>query len=270
LPIDTESTHGLTDNRGPLLLNMWDSEQTCLDLTVEPTLRVYLLGLVDFEVALALQRRLVYEVSGDRSSAALVLCEHPPLITVGRRGSWAHIRWDAKDRDAGCVPLRWVNRGGGCVLHVPGQVAIYPILALDRLGLSIGGYLERLRAAVFGLLDNFGIRGTVFPGHTGVCIQTRPIAEVGIAVRDWVTYFGAALNVNPDLGLFRRVCSCVEGCGSMTSIERERHGPLRPSLVRELLIEEVAQNFGFTKTLLFSDHPLLKRKASQDALASLT
>jgi lipoyl(octanoyl) transferase len=237
------------------------------DAAPEPVFRVYLLGLVDFDTVLSFQRRLVYDAWSDRAVATLILCEHPALVSVGRQGSWAHIDRGIEQYRSGRLPVRWVNRGGGSILHTPGQLAIYPILALDRHELSIQGYLDRFRVALLALLGDFSIKGIVRPGHSGVCVGDRPIAEIGIAVRHWVTYFGAALNVNPDLRLFRHVSSGVAGCRDMTSIERERHGPLRPSLVREHLIEHVAREFGFGQPLLFTDHPSLKLKVRCDALA---
>src|SRR5271154_1817004 len=107
-------------------------------------LQVYLLGSVDFEAALAWQRQLVFNVSGDRTNAYLILCEHPPLITVGRQGSRAHLRWDSEQLRDRNWPVRWVNRGGGCLLHLPGQLAVYPVLPLDYLGLGLQAYLDRL------------------------------------------------------------------------------------------------------------------------------
>src|SRR5205809_360592 len=103
----------------------------------DPALQVYLLGAVDFEAALAWQRRLAFNVAGDRASACLVLCEHPPIITVGRQGSRGHLRFDQEELQLRGWRVRWVNRGGGCLLHVPGQLAVYPILALDQLGLGL-------------------------------------------------------------------------------------------------------------------------------------
>src|SRR5215831_13834678 len=84
-----------------------------------PVLQVYLLGSVDFEAALSLQRRLVFDIAGTRSAAALILCEHPPLITVGRQGSWAHILCGPEELRARRWGVRWVNRGGGTLLHQP-------------------------------------------------------------------------------------------------------------------------------------------------------
>jgi lipoyl(octanoyl) transferase len=243
----------------------------------ERVLQAYLLGTVDFESALALQRRLLYQVTGDRETSALVLCEHPPLVTVGRQGSWAQIRCEPQELQSRRWRVRWVNRGGGCLLHAPGQLALYPILALDQLGLGIEAYLDQLQQVLSDVLDDFQIRATpVAPhpsgngrsplGDRGLWVGHRPIAGVGIAVRDWVSYYGAWLNVNPDLELFRLVRCGRSADGPMTSLERERHGPLRPSLVRERLLEHFAARFGFSHTLLFSDHPSLDRKAPADAL----
>jgi lipoyl(octanoyl) transferase len=233
------------------------------------SLQIYLLGTLDFDAALALQRRLVYEVAGERRRAALILCEHhPALITVGRQGSRAHLLVDPAELRARQWHVRWVNRGGGCLLHVPGQLAIYPVLALDRLGLGLEAYLERLQQAVLDLLDDFGVRGETRRHTPGVWTGDRLLTGIGVAVRDWVTYYGAYLNLNPPLDPFRLVRSAGRDDGPMTSLERERRGPLRPSLVRERLLEHLAIRFGFTQTTLFTDHPSLQRKARSDALAS--
>jgi lipoyl(octanoyl) transferase len=234
-----------------------------------PVLQAYLLGSVDFEAALVLQRRLVYEVSGDRDQAALVLCEHPPLITVGRQGSFVHLLLGPRELEARCWPVRWVNRGGGCLLHLPGQLAIYPILPLDRLGLSVQGYLDRLQQVLVDVLADFGVPGEIVPGQAGVWAGGRPIAGIGVAVRDWVSYYGAYLNINPALRPFRWVRCAGNGAPSMTSLERERHRPIRSAQVRERLLEHFASRFPFARTTLFSDHPLLRSRASSDALPSL-
>jgi lipoyl(octanoyl) transferase len=233
-----------------------------------PVLQVYLLGLLEFEAALAFQRRLVFEIGGNRSAAALILCEHPPLITVGREGSRGHILYDPDELRARRWPVRWVNRGGGCLLHLPGQLAIYPILALDRQGLGVQDYLDRLHAVLTALLDDFNIRGESRLAQPGIWAAGRPIASVGVAIRDWVTYFGAALNVNPDLKPFRLVQTAGPAGGTMTSVACERRRALRSSLVRERLLEHFTDRFRFARASLFFDHPSLKRKAPSDALAT--
>lgn len=229
-------------------------------------LQAYFLGNTEYDAALAFQRRLVYQISGDRTSAALILCEHPPLITVGRQGSWSHIQGQAEELMPERWQVRWVNRGGGCFLHLPGQMAIYPMLALDERGLSIRQFIGGLQQAIIALLDDFSIRGTTREEAPGVWVGGRPIAKIGIAVRDWVTYYGAFLNVNPDLDLCRDVQLTGPAGGKMTSIERERHGPLRASLVRERFLEHFTSVFPFERTSLFLDHPTLSRKVAANAL----
>src|SRR5438105_4236030 len=109
--------------------------------TSRSLLQVHLLGCVPFEDVLSLQRRLVDRVENQRDESALIICEHPPIITVGRLGSRAHIHYDVDELHLRGWAVRWVNRGGGCVFHAPGQLAIYPILPLDRLGLKLHDYL---------------------------------------------------------------------------------------------------------------------------------
>jgi lipoyl(octanoyl) transferase len=228
-------------------------------------LQAYLLGTVEFETALALQRQLVYQVGGDRDRAALVLCEHPPTITVGREGSRAQILYEPDELRALRWRVRWVNRGGGCLLQLPGQMAIYPILALDRLGLGVEAYLERLRRVVLDVLAEFSIPAAT--DVTGVQVGARPVAQLGIAVRDWVSYFGAAFNVEPDLDLLRKVRTAA-GAPPMTSLARERRGPLRAALVRERLLEHFASRFGFGRVSVFFHHPALGARSASGAVAS--
>jgi lipoyl(octanoyl) transferase len=200
-----------------------------LDVTVaapDTALQVYLLGMVDFEAALRFQRRLHYEVSGDRRQGALIVCEHPPLITVGRQGSRAHILFEADELRSRQWQVRWVNRGGGCVLHLPGQIALYPILPLDRFGLGLEDYLQRLHAVIRDLLADFDVPGASHAGRPGVWCGGRLLATGGVAVRDWVSYFGLCVNVNPSLEPFRLVHCGGPGAPPMTSLERERRGRL--------------------------------------------
>jgi lipoyl(octanoyl) transferase len=223
-----------------------------------PGLQVYLLDTVDFATALTLQRRLVYEIAEDRRRAALIVCQHPPLITVGRQGSFRHILCDPDEMRSRRWQMRWVNRGGGCVLHLPGQLAIYPIVALDRLRLGPSDYLHRLHKVIITLLADFTVRGEVRPRQAGIWVRARPIATFGVAIRDWVTYYGVALNVNPALEPFQLVRCGGPDEPPMTSLERERKAPVRPSLVRQQLVQHFADHFGFAQTYVFTDHPILK------------
>ncbi len=234
-----------------------------------PVLQAYVLGAMEFDAALAFQRRLAFEIAGDRRRAALLVCEHHrPLITVGRHGSRTHILCEPAELRARQWQVRWVNRGGGCLLHLPGQLAVYPVLALEQFGLGLQAYLERLQQVIIDVVDEFGVHAEMRSSQTGVWVGARMLAGVGVAVRDWVTYYGANFNINPALDVFRLVRTGGPDDGPMTSLERERRGPLRPSLPRERLLEHFATRFGFGRVTFFSDHPTLHRKASSDAFAS--
>ncbi len=226
----------------------------------ERVLHAYLLGRVDFEAILAFQRRLVFEVSGDRSSGVLILCEHSEAITIGREGSIGHLLLDAEEYRSRRWPIRWVNRGAGCLLHAPGQLAAYSIISLDPAKLNLQEYIERIHGLICKVLLSLDISAEVLPDRGGVWVAGRRIAHVGVAVRDWVSYFGFTLNIDPDLELFRWV-QCDGEPRPMTSIERERRLPIRTSTVRQRLLEAFADSFAFERVSVFHHHPALSQKA---------
>jgi lipoyl(octanoyl) transferase len=218
-------------------------------------LQAYLLGSLDFDALLRLQRSLAFHLAEGEGSGALVLCEHPPLITVGRDGNPSDVRLGPDELTALRWGIRWVPRGGGCLLHLPGQLAVYPILALERLELSIPDYLDRLQQVLVAVLADFGIRGHAGPAHDGVRVGDRLLAALGVAVRGGISHFGAVLNVDPDVTLFRHVHIGTSTDAPMTSLARERKGALRAALVRQRLIEHFADQFGFARTELFFHPP---------------
>jgi lipoyl(octanoyl) transferase len=220
-------------------------------------LQAYLLGVVEFDAMQRLQRRLVYEVAGERSMGALVLCEHPPLITIGRTGSREHIRFEPADLALRGWAVRWVNRGGGCLLHMPGQIAAYSIVALDRLKLDVREYLDRLHDVVLDVMNGVGVVGQRRPNRAGVWAGDRLLAHIGIAVRDWIAYFGLTLNIGPDLDPFRRVWCAGPHEPPMTSLERERRAHVRISTVRQRLVEAFADRLSFARVWPVHSHPAL-------------
>ncbi len=232
--------------------------------SADSIIQVYLLGDVAFDAALLLQRRLRYDVTGDRSQAGLILCEHPPLITIGRQGSRRHLHAEPNELALRGWPVRWVSRGGGCWLHLPGQIAIYPILPLDRLGLTIPVYLMRLCEVIEKVIDDFSIHQPVKSDDAGVWIGNRLVATLGVSVRNDVTLFGTVFNLDADLEWFRAVRCHPRAEEPMTSLVRERRGPVRTAMVRERLVEHFRDTFGFSRVSLFSDHPLVCNKAERD------
>jgi lipoyl(octanoyl) transferase len=224
----------------------------------------YLLGSIDYEDCQWLQRRLVYEVGGyDDGRMVALLCEHPPLISVGRRGSRGHIRWTNEQLRRRRLDVRWVNRGGGCVLHAPGQLAIYPIVPLAWHGWTVGEYLRRLQQAVLRTLDEFRICSETYAPWAGVWGRSGQLAACGVAVRDWITCNGAFLNVNPAMANFHFVdvvdpLTTVAGQKStMGSLFAERRQAVSLAKVRAALIPNLAASFGTHRYHLVTGHPLL-------------
>ena len=150
-----------------------------------PSLEIFLFGLVDLQEVLSLQRRIVYEM-GDGGGVSLLLCEHPPTISVGRAGSRAHVVSDDDGLRALGIRTQWVNRGGGCVLHLPGQLAAYPVVPLQSCGLTLSGYLTGLHQAVLGVLDEFDLRGSVRADLPGVFLGQARVASVHLC--SWCTF----------------------------------------------------------------------------------
>jgi lipoyl(octanoyl) transferase len=212
-------THGHTSGRGRL--------------------QVHLHGSLDFEAVLHLQRKLVYQLSEPGEGAALILCEHSPIITVGRHGSAGQISGSLDEFAARRWPVRWVARGGGVILHLPGQLAIYPVLPLARLNLDLDDYMRRLHQIIVTVLHDFSVDACTQSHHAGVWVGSRLIAAIGVAVRHGITTFGASLNIDPDLLPYRLLKE------PMTSLVRERRGPLRTAMVRERLVEQFRDGFGF-------------------------
>jgi lipoyl(octanoyl) transferase len=234
-----------------------------------PPLEVYMLGLVDFLELQRLQRRIVYEL-GEQGGAVLILCEHPPTISVGRAGSRAHI---SVDNDTLCslgIRVHWVNRGGGCVLHLPGQLAVYLALPLESFDLTLQDYLDRLYLTILRVLAEFDLVGQVRPDVPGVFSGSARIATVGVAVNRWIAYHGLTLDVGPDMGLY----DVLEepGIGSSllryTSMESRRQRHTSMSRVREAVVRCLEEILGLQHHHFYTCHPLIRQRVASHVYAS--
>jgi lipoyl(octanoyl) transferase len=224
----------------------------------------HLLGQVDFDDCQQLQRRMVYEAGGsDNGNIAVILCEHPPLITIGRAGSRGHIRLTNEQLRIRRLAMRWVNRGGGCLLHAPGQLAVYPIVPLRWHGWTVGQYLRRLQQAMARTLEELHIASELSASDGGLWGRTGQLAACGVAVRDWTTYHGMFLNVNPpatDFGFVDVVDPLRRLPGQKTTMGSwfaERRRALSVPHVRATLIPHLAAALGTARYYLVTGHPWL-------------
>lgn len=222
------------------------------------SLEVHLLGMVDFDACLFLQERLVAEIGErDDGQGALLVCEHPPLITVGREGSLAHILCEPAELVARQLEVRWLNRGGGCLVHAPGQLAVYPILPLQRRGMGLSAYRQAVEGAAVDLCRELKI-----PAHTGnepgVWCRSGQVAHLGAAVKSWISYHGLFVNVSPAMDWLRLVRPNVAET-RLTSLAAERLQPVTMHAARESLIRNLAARCGYERYHLYTGHPLLRR-----------
>ena len=176
-------------------------------------------GLLNYEKALARQQQLVTRLLQGEDADTLVLVEHPPVVTLGRRGSNDDLRAPAAEFSAAGVELCSINRGGLATAHEPGQLVAYPIIRLKRKDLR--WYAETLLGTVIALLADYGLRGELKPGEPGVWVNQRKICSFGIALKKWISCHGIALNVANDLQIFNMIVPCGRPQETVTSMARE-------------------------------------------------
>jgi len=189
-------------------------------------MNVQWLGRIAFSDALALQENLVAgKRANDSLGDELLLLEHDPVYTIGRTPDQSSLRGGGHLPH----PLIPINRGGQATFHGPGQLIGYPIIDLRRCGQDLHRYLRWLEALLVETLAGFGLEASIRPGLTGVWIDDRKIASIGVGVRHWITMHGFALNVCGDLTPFSQIVPCGITNVTMTSIEKEtgRCYPLR-------------------------------------------
>ena len=181
-------------------------------------LRVRWLGRMEFSDALALQEEVVTKKRQDRSlDDELLLLEHEPVYTIGRTPDKASLLGAAHLPH----PLIPTNRGGQATYHGPGQLMGYPIIDLRGCGQDLHRYLRWLEQMLIGFLGNHRIAASRREGLTGVWIDHRKIASIGVGVRHWITMHGFALNVCGDLSPFNYIIPCGINNVAMTSMEKE-------------------------------------------------
>jgi lipoyl(octanoyl) transferase len=202
----------------------------------EAPLAVRWLGRISFGDALALQEEIVARKRADQSLGdELLLLEHDPVYTIGRTPDQSSLRGGAHLPH----PLFPINRGGQATYHGPGQLMGYPIIDLRRCGEDLHRYLRWLEDLLVETLGETGITASTRTGLTGVWVENRKIASIGVGVRHWISMHGFALNVCGDLAPFNQIVPCGIANVTMTSIEKET-GANFPVVELASRVEQVA------------------------------
>src|SRR4051812_7540150 len=201
------------------------------------------LGRVPYMEAWELQKSLAGAVSQGAIPDTVVLLEHPPVITLGRRTDEGELHVP----EGAAVDVVETNRGGKSTFHGPGQLVCYPILDLRRYGKDVKKYVRDLEQALIETLGGLGMTGERIEGPTGVWLTRPPrkIASIGVHISRWVTTHGYALNVDLDPAPFTEwITACGLEDAAFTTIARETGRPVSVDEVRPHAIDGLAGVFG--------------------------
>ena len=201
------------------------------------------LGVTPYLEALELQRSLAQAVLAGSIPDTVVLLEHPPVVTLGRRAEEGELHLP----DDADVELVETDRGGKSTYHAPGQLVCYPILDLTRHGQDVKRYCRDLEAALILTLETFRLSADRIEGLTGIWLTPPPrkIASIGIHIHKWVTTHGYALNVDLDPAPFTEwITACGLEGAAFTTIARELERPVSVDEVRPAAAAALADVFG--------------------------
>lgn len=197
-------------------------------------------GRTAYAEAWARQEALVTQRNAGEVGDTLVFTEHEPVFTLGvRRGAERNLLWNEADLAQRGIALVNTNRGGDITYHGPGQIVGYPIVNLAPRK-DLHAYLRFLEEVMITSVARFGLTAARNPGKTGIWIQQRKIAAIGVAVKKWTTFHGFALNVNPDLTPFTGIipCGITAAEGTVTSMQQELGRPVDLAEVKQVLANE--------------------------------
>ena len=223
------------------------------------SLDVFLLGALELDSALELQERMRAEVASrnDRHGVLLV-CEHPPAITIGREGRFSDVLIERDELISRQMDVRWVNRGGGTFLHFPGQLTIGAILPVDRLNLGLGGLKSAFETSLITMAEDLKVPAERSTAAAGACCRCGQFAFIGAGVREGVSHGGMLVNVSLPQDLLDLVRWTDAGT-RVTSLSAQRTRATAVSTVRESLIRNLSHSLGYDSYHLYTGHPLLHR-----------
>ncbi|MCE2463620.1 MAG: lipoyl(octanoyl) transferase LipB [Dehalococcoidia bacterium] len=211
------------------------------------TCRVVRAGVVEYLKSWEVQRALAQEVADGMQPNTLILLEHPPVYTIGRRGSRDHVMLDDVELSELGISLHEIDRGGQVTFHGPGQLVAYPVLDIREWGGPVK-YVRTLERVIIRTLADFGITAGLIEGLTGVWAGDRKIAAIGVKISSGITYHGLALYVNTDLSGFDHIVPCGITDRDVTSMKKQLGEPVDVDLVAYSLVYHFGGEMGLRMT----------------------
>ena len=181
------------------------------------------------------------KVASGEWDGILILQQHFPVITLGRKYNAEDLLWSSDQYISQGVDLVHSNRGGKATCHNLGQLVGYPVLNLSYWKQDSHWYLRLIEQIIINTIDYFGIQAKRKPGYTGVWVKDRKIAAIGVAIRRWITSHGFALNVENNLSLFETIVPCGIHEFGVTNLLNEGITRIAMQEVREVIISQFEQ-----------------------------
>jgi len=200
------------------------------------------MGRIGYDAAFALQKKLVEERKRGEICDQLLFIEHPHVVTMGRNGHLENLLASEDLMSRAGISFHHTNRGGDVTYHGPGQIVGYPILDLRDWKRDVVEYVRSMEDVIIKVLADFGITSGRVAGATGVWVENRKIAAIGVHISRWVTSHGFALNVDTDLSYFQYIVPCGL-TKPVTSMRREGSNASRAEVVAAL-VEQFGNVYG--------------------------
>ncbi len=198
------------------------------------------LGRLDYRTAWNVQLETHAAVAEGRSPPTLLLVEHPPVITFGKKGGRQNLLADPAFLEAQGFSLYDIERGGDVTYHGPGQLVGYPILPIGR---AVRSYLRNLEAVMVQVLATYDVVGEGSPGYAGVWVGDEKIVAIGVAIKRNVSFHGFAMNVSTDLTHFSHIVPCGIQDRGVTSLQKLLGRPVTLAEVKPKLIRAFTDTF---------------------------
>lgn len=218
------------------------------------------LGLIGYDDALALQYNLVEKRRKEEIPDTLLLLEHHPVITLGKRATESDFLVSPEELEERGVDVAWIDRGGQATYHGPGQLVGYPIFNLQNHERSVKRFVYNLEKVIIELLrDEYSLTARTDDGYVGVWIESRKVAAIGISIHRKITMHGFALNVDTDLDYFSLIVPCGIHSSTLgvTSISGELGKKISTAEVKRLIAPVFSRVYGYDQV----EYPGLPRSA---------
>jgi lipoate-protein ligase B len=204
------------------------------------------LSLMEYRAALDLQRSFVLaRQTGVIENDVVILLEHPPVFTLGRRAGIENLKASRAFLVRKKIPVIPVERGGDVTFHGPGQLVVYPIIDLTRVGLKVIDYVANLEEIMLRTASDWDIPAKRNPVNRGIWVEKKKLGSIGISVQRGVTFHGFALNVNVSLKPFKWIHPCGLTDVGITSMAQELSQKISMNPVREAVVHHFETVFGF-------------------------